>query len=136
MTDKMLKTMPIILRGLRRRCPQCGEGRIFKGYLAIHEECPNCQESFKGNRTDDAAPWATILLVGHFTAPFVPIVVQYDIATLPLTVIMVAWVLFLGLTILPIMKGVFVGLNWRFNIRDGKPDLDSPVPTSLKKQAG
>jgi uncharacterized protein (DUF983 family) len=30
----------------------------------------------------------------------------------------------LALGILPVMKGLFVGLNWRFNIRDGKPVLD------------
>lgn len=127
MTEKTLKTWPLILRGLRRRCPKCGKGRIFKGYLSIHGACPECHESFKGIRTDDAAPWATILLVGHLVAPIVPVAIKYDISTLSLTLILVGWVLFLALTILPLMKGVFVGLNWRFNIRDGKPGLTKPV---------
>jgi uncharacterized protein (DUF983 family) len=129
MPSELPKYMPIIRRGLRRRCPQCGEGRIFKGYLSIYEECPTCRESFKGIRTDDAAPWATILVVGHLTAPVVPIAVKYDVATMPLTLIMVGWVLILSLAILPLMKGVFVGLNWRFNIRDGKPGSEYPEPT-------
>ncbi|MBT3989100.1 MAG: DUF983 domain-containing protein [Rhodospirillaceae bacterium] len=132
MTDTMPKYSSIMRRGLRRRCPQCGEGRIFNGYLSIYDECPVCQESLRGIRTDDAAPWATILLVGHLAAPIVPIAVKFDIATVPLTILMVGWVLFLALSILPVMKGVFVGLNWRFNIRDGKPDIEIPTSISAK----
>ena len=123
----MPKLRRIIWRGLRRRCPQCGAGRIFKGYLTIHDECPKCQKSFKGIRTDDAAPWATILVTGHLAAPVIPIAVRYDMETLPLTVLMVIWVLILALSILPLMKGVFVGLNWRFKIRDGNRDVKNPV---------
>ena len=122
----------IIWRGLQRRCPSCGIGRIFKGYLSIHEECPHCQESLKGIRTDDAAPWATILVVGHFAAPVVPIAIKFDIETVPLTILMVVWVVVLALGILPLMKGAFVGLNWRFNIRDGKVDLANPVQEPTK----
>ncbi|MGY9000246.1 MAG: DUF983 domain-containing protein [Rhodospirillales bacterium] len=122
----------IIFRGLRRRCPECGCGRIFKGYLSIYDECSHCHESLRGIRTDDAAPWATILLVGHLAAPIIPIAIKFDIETVPLTIIMVAWVLFLSLVILPLMKGVFVGLNWRFNIRDGKLDVQDVVLKTLK----
>ncbi len=136
MTQEILKQTPkfwpVIGRGLRRKCPQCGLGRIFKGYLTLRDECPNCHESFDGIRTDDAAPWATILVVGHLTAPFIPIAVKVDISTVPLTILMVVWVLILALAILPIMKGVFVGLNWRFNIRNGKVDLENPVSTGPK----
>tara|TARA_B100000315_G_scaffold260360_1_gene321129 strand:+ start:2276 stop:2650 length:375 start_codon:yes stop_codon:yes gene_type:complete len=124
MVKQMPKLSRVILRGLRRRCPQCGVGRIFSGYLTIEDACPHCQESFEGIRTDDAAPWATILLLGHILAPIVMIVIKFDISTLPLTIIMAVLALVLALGILPLMKGVFVGLNWRFNIRDGRPVLD------------
>jgi len=124
----MSKIMPSLLRvvgrGLRRRCPRCGVGHVFNGYLTIEDTCSHCQESFEGIRTDDAAPWATILLLGHIMAPIVMIAIKSDISTLPLTIILAVLALVLALGILPIMKGLFVGLNWRFNIRDGKPVLD------------
>ena len=28
--------------GLRCRCPRCGEGSLFKGFVTIREACPNC----------------------------------------------------------------------------------------------
>lgn len=27
---------------LRRRCPACGEGKIWKGWLTLHDRCPTC----------------------------------------------------------------------------------------------
>ncbi|MFP6710239.1 MAG: DUF983 domain-containing protein [Rhodospirillales bacterium] len=110
----------IILRGLIRRCLQCGIGHPFAGYLTLGEECPHCHESFQGIRTDDAAPWAIIFVVGHLLVPFVMLAIEYDLPTIPFTALMSVLGIVFALAVLPVMKGVFVGLNWRFNIRDGK----------------
>ncbi|HVG20714.1 MAG TPA: DUF983 domain-containing protein [Blastocatellia bacterium] len=32
----------IMLRGLRLRCPACGQARLFKSLFKMHEECPHC----------------------------------------------------------------------------------------------
>jgi uncharacterized protein (DUF983 family) len=29
-------------RALRKRCPQCGEGPLFRGFARLHERCPSC----------------------------------------------------------------------------------------------
>lgn len=125
---KVFRLMPkfsyILFRGLLRRCPKCGKGRIFNGYLTIKKECPICRESLEGIRTDDAAPWATILVVGHLLAPVIPFAIKYDISTWALTALLVGLALVLALSVLPVIKGVFVGLNWRFNIRDGHHGYD------------
>lgn len=31
-----------LLRGLRQRCPRCGEGQLFAGWNHLHEQCPVC----------------------------------------------------------------------------------------------
>jgi len=31
-----------LLRGLRRRCPRCGEGQLFLRFLKTHERCTEC----------------------------------------------------------------------------------------------
>jgi uncharacterized protein (DUF983 family) len=33
-------------RGLRFRCPNCGEGRVFSGFFKMRDECPVCGLSF------------------------------------------------------------------------------------------
>lgn len=36
----------LVLRGVRRRCPKCGVGPIFRGWFAMHDACENCGRSF------------------------------------------------------------------------------------------
>ena len=31
-----------LLRSLRLRCPLCGQGRLFRGWFAMHETCSGC----------------------------------------------------------------------------------------------
>jgi uncharacterized protein (DUF983 family) len=33
-------------RGLRLRCPACGAGKIFRGWLRMNERCPGCGRRF------------------------------------------------------------------------------------------
>lgn len=32
----------LLIRGLTRRCPRCGEWRIFNHFFALKDSCPNC----------------------------------------------------------------------------------------------
>ena len=47
-------------RGLRKRCPQCGQGRLFTGWSQHTDQCVVCGLVYERNRGDT---WAfTILL--------------------------------------------------------------------------
>lgn len=106
-TDKAM------LRGWRRRCPRCGEGRIFGHYLKVEPHCAKCGLELSGHRADDAPPYFTILIVGHIIVPLMLILEQrYHPAEwvhmalwLPLTVILCLW-------LLPQIKGALIGLQW------------------------
>jgi len=37
-----LKFWRTVGRGLRLRCPRCGEGRLFTGFFAMALACPSC----------------------------------------------------------------------------------------------
>src|SRR6516165_7001662 len=56
---------PAIRKGLRGRCPSCGRGKIFRAYLKVNDECPQCGEELHHHRADDAPPYMTIVVVGH-----------------------------------------------------------------------
>ncbi len=56
-------------RGLRNRCPVCGEGRIFQGYLKVVPECTVCHAPLGMIRADDAPPYFTIFIAGHLLLP-------------------------------------------------------------------
>jgi len=124
----------IIFRGLMRRCPYCGQGKIFEGYLTPKSECPVCYSDFSGIRTDDAAPWATILLVGHLMAPVVIVTIGMDIGTWALTALFMIVSMVFAAAALPIMKGLFFALNWHLGVRYDDPDewLDDGETVSIK----
>jgi uncharacterized protein (DUF983 family) len=37
-----IRLRKVLLRGLRKRCPRCGEGEIFDGWFSSHERCSHC----------------------------------------------------------------------------------------------
>lgn len=60
---------PAIVRGWRRRCPNCGAGPVLRGYLTVRESCPVCHEALHHQRADDGPAYITILIVGHIMGP-------------------------------------------------------------------
>src|SRR3546814_19379561 len=58
-----------IWRGLRGRCPSCGEAKLFARFLKQVERCTLCAEPLGPLRPADAAPWLTILGVGPLGVP-------------------------------------------------------------------
>lgn len=102
-----------MLRGTRGRCPACGEGKLFQGYLKVADHCPSCGEAMHHQRADDGPAYLTILLVSHLGAP---ILLASFIAWRPsaMTMIMTFGLgaIVLSLLLLPRIKGAMIGLQW------------------------
>ena len=106
-----------IARGLRRRCPNCGQGRLFRAYLKPVEACPACREALGHIRADDAPPYFTIVVVGHVVVGLA-LVAEMQFRP-PMWAHMTAWpALTLALTfgLLPVVKGALIGLMWRLKL--------------------
>ena len=107
------KLTPALLKGLSRKCPRCGNGPLFSGYLSVRESCDACGQEFHHHRADDMPPWMTILIVGHIVVPLMLITAtDYN---WPDWVHMTLWpalVLILSLAILPFAKGFVIALQW------------------------
>jgi uncharacterized protein (DUF983 family) len=37
----------LLFRALALRCPLCGQGKLFAGWLAMHKTCPHCGAVFE-----------------------------------------------------------------------------------------
>ncbi len=100
-------------RGLARRGPRCGAAPRFKSYLKQVDACAACGERYAHIRADDAAPWLTILIVGHV---LIPVVLTVETRTAwPDWVAMSVWpaaALALAALVLPRAKALFVSLIW------------------------
>ena len=102
-----------ICRGALGRCPRCGQGRLLHHYLKMVDRCSVCGEPFGHYRTDDAAPWLTILVVGHITVPII-LICEMNFQ-LPLALALAIYLpLIVGLTLflLPRCKGIMAAILW------------------------
>ena len=118
-------------RGLRGRCPRCGEGKLFRAFLKTADDCSACGQDFTAHRADDLPAYLVIVLVGHIVVPLVlyietnyapPVALQLSIY-LPLT-------LFSALALLQPVKGAVVGLQWALRMHgfdDNPADAIPPV---------
>jgi uncharacterized protein (DUF983 family) len=110
---KYPSTQTALGRGALGRCPRCGQGGLFRSYLKIVDCCSACGEPYGHFRTDDAAPWLTILVVGHVTIPFVLIFEQ--MLRPPVALALAIWlplITALTLVLLPRCKGAIAALMW------------------------
>jgi uncharacterized protein (DUF983 family) len=62
---------PAVRRGWHRRCPDCGQGPMMRGYLTVRDSCPVCGCELHHHRADDGPAYVTILIVGHILAPLI-----------------------------------------------------------------
>ena len=115
-----------VRRGLMRRCPACGKGHLFDGYLRPAHACSSCGLETGAIRADDGPAWATILLVGHLVSPvfFVFAVAKSEVQQFLALAFVLAIVLGLTLLLLPRMKGLFMAMIWSKNADGEDMSLD------------
>ncbi|NIZ12328.1 DUF983 domain-containing protein [Phaeobacter sp. HF9A] len=100
-------------RGLRCKCPNCGIGSVFKGYLKVRTECEACGLDLTPQRADDGPAYVVILLVGHFVGFALPVFFE-SFRDNPLLVACLLSVvsIVMALALLPPVKGMFVAFQW------------------------
>ena len=112
--DPPRSTVQAMWRGFLGRCPECGEGRMFRAYLKVSESCPVCHEELHHQRADDAPPYITMFVVGHIVVSLV-LAAEVFMADVPLWAEAIVWsvlTVVLSLVLLPRVKGALVGLQW------------------------
>ncbi len=102
-----------IRRGFMRRCPNCGQGHVFTGYLKVADQCPVCRLDLHHHRADDGPAYLTILIVGHLMAPLILYVFTiFRPDPLVTATIFTVGCVALSLYLLPRLKGVVVAIQW------------------------
>jgi uncharacterized protein (DUF983 family) len=116
-----------LLRGLRRKCPNCGVGALYSRYITVQARCTVCDHDNAQYRADDAGPYFTILVVGHLVIGpmlFSPFIWKAPIGwvlgtTLPTIAV-------LTVVLLPIVKGGVIGVQWEL-----KADKDTQAAAGV-----
>ncbi len=108
-----------IATGLAARCPRCGRGPLFQGFLTVRERCPACGLDLSRHDAGDGPAVFVILILG---AVVVGLALWVELRWQPaLWVHAVLWTpLTLGgaLAMLRPLKGVMVALTYRHRMAD------------------
>jgi uncharacterized protein (DUF983 family) len=100
-------------RGIKCRCPHCGEGKMFRAYLKVADQCNVCGERLDHHRADDLPPYVAITIVGHILI-FIMLHLDmvHQVSPMVYMVTLVPLAIILPLLMLPSIKGAIVGLQW------------------------
>ena len=106
--------------GLLCRCPRCGEGRLFKGYLKVAPVCSACGLDLAFADSGDGPAIFVIFLV----APLIIVLalVVGAVFNPPPYVHLILWIpatLILSLALLPPFKATMVALQYRHDAHEG-----------------
>jgi len=116
-------------RGLRGRCPRCGQGKLFRAFLKVDNNCSVCGLDYTPHRADDLPAYLVIVIVGHILVPVIlwietdyapPVWLQLSIY-LPVTLIA-------SLGLLQPVKGAVVGVQWALPMHGFDENAPSEIP--------
>ena len=121
MIDHASKDKLPIGRGLRGRCPRCGEGRLFKGFLALRTACEHCGLDYSFADAGDG-PAVFVILIGGFIVVFAALITEI-VYQPPYWVHAALWlplILLVTLAPLRLIKGLLIALQFHHKAAEGR----------------
>jgi uncharacterized protein (DUF983 family) len=121
MPDTAYPPLSPVLTGLTCRCPRCGKGRLFQGFLNLRPRCEACGLDYAFADAGDGPAVFVILLAG-FVVVGAALIVEFKYAP-PFWLHTVLWgPLILVTTLLPLrlMKGLMIALQYHHKAAEGR----------------
>ena len=110
-----------IRRGLSARCPSCGEGKLFAGFLDLAPRCERCGLDYSFADSADG-PAVFVILIAGFIVVFAALIVEF-VYQPPYWVHAVLWLPLIAATpLLPLrpMKGLMIALQYHHKAAEGR----------------
>jgi uncharacterized protein (DUF983 family) len=120
----MIETSPTpmpIARGLRGRCPRCGEGKLFQGFLTLRAKCDHCGLDYNFADAGDG-PAVFVILIGGGIVVFAALLTEV-VYQPPYWVHAALWlplILIVTLAPLRLIKGLLIALQYHHKAAEGR----------------
>ncbi|MDT3684510.1 MAG: DUF983 domain-containing protein [Pseudorhodoplanes sp.] len=116
-----------IVAGLTCRCPRCGRGKVFQGFLSLRPRCDQCGLDFSAMDSGDG-PAVFIILLAGFIVVFAALITEVVFQP-PFWLHAILWLpLVLAVTVLPLrpMKSLMVALQYHHKAAEGRLETRDP----------
>ena len=115
----MASQFPPVQTGVKGRCPVCGEGTLFQGFLKFADHCEACHADFSIEDAGDGPTVFVIFIVGIF---IVPLALAFSMAlNAPMWLTFLIWIpiiIIVCLILLRVLRGVMFNLQWKHDARE------------------
>ncbi len=125
MTGPDAKPVSPFRSGFTGRCPRCGEGALYDGFLDVADRCTVCDLDYSGQNSGDGSAFFIIMIVGCIVVGLA-LVLEVMFAP-PVWLHMVLWLplsLGLALAMMRPAKGILIALQFRHEV-DFQRDRDA-----------
>ena len=112
-------TARVLLSGLEGRCPRCGQGDLFDGFLKVTERCRVCGLEFSGHDAGDAPAVAGIFILGFVIIGVAGLLERFF--SPPLWLHAVVWIpatVIGAIVLLKPLKGLTIAMQFRYRAVD------------------
>ena len=120
-----------LLRGVRCRCPRCGEGQLFRRWLKPVDRCAVCTLDLTPQRADDLPAYIAIIVTGHLLAPvMIALSTEAELSVMTILAIIIPLSVAMLLAMLQPAKGSVIATQWWHGlhgfIRERSAEMPSP----------
>ncbi|HEY2891321.1 MAG TPA: DUF983 domain-containing protein [Dongiaceae bacterium] len=106
--------MSVLSTGLACRCPRCGRGRLFAGFLKVTPTCPQCGLDLSAADSADGPAVFIIFIVGALVVPLALLMEAWF--SPPIWVHMVVWgpvILGVSIALLRPAKAIMIAIQYK-----------------------
>jgi uncharacterized protein (DUF983 family) len=112
-------------RGLRRRCPHCGKGRIFRTWAETMPSCPSCGLVYERNAGDT---WAFTILGDRLPVAIAGVIVYFGLFRESAAAGIAGFVLLAAGVVWSAPNRWGIGIALHYLSRAYSQDPDDPIP--------
>jgi uncharacterized protein (DUF983 family) len=112
-----------LLSGLAGRCPNCGEGHLFEGFLRVSPKCEACGFDLRAADSGDG-PAVFVILIGGFVVAFAALFTEIAYRP-PIWLHLILWLpltLIVCLGLLRPFKGVMLAAQFMNKASEARRD--------------
>lgn len=117
--DTAATPVSVVYAALRCRCPRCGRGALFRGFLNVNDRCPDCGLDLSGENAGDGPAVFIIMIMGFLV---IGLALWLEIAQAPpIWVHMAIWpplIIVGSLALLRPLKALMIALQYKHRRED------------------
>lgn len=117
------KTVSAFKAGVLGRCPRCGKGRLYKGFIGLADQCGDCGLEYDFADSGDGPAIFIMLIVGFvIVGAAIWVEVTYQPPYIVHALLWLPGILILSALLLRPLKGLLIALQYKHQAREGRLD--------------